>query len=381
MNEERPPADQSDEPEAPPAEPPSDASGATAEAIAAESVEELVDELEPIAEAAAAADAREVDTAFSEDLDPETLAFGAPKPQAIVCQWCNGPLDSDDLEVCPHCGSRLKPADGDLVVPGVTTLSSDAARALELAEIQRNREAAKSGQAMYTTPSLASTAAIVPAPDEATVEAANRPPDEEVRRLMLQMELEARQARATASARADIEDMIVADAEHEASADAQPEASADAEPEAAAEAGRRHADPDTDVGRAANQRFQAPTRPASVGRLRRRGGTGLGRVTRLPTPGPSFAPGVGSRRARRVGDRSAGRHGHHRDRRRLVAGAPLCVRFGRDHRHAVHRAEVRAPARAPVDGHRTRLRRRACRAHRRGGRAAPGPSQAPSGRR
>ena len=236
MNEERPPADQSDEPEAgTSAEQPIGSSDANAEVIAAESVEELVDELEPIAEAAAAAGADEVDTAFSEDLDPETLAFGAPKPQAIVCQWCNGPLDSNDLEVCPHCGSRLKPAEEDLEVPGVTTLSSDAARALELAEIQRNREAAKAGQAMYTTPSLASAAAVVPAPDEATVEAANRPPDEEVRRIMLQMELEARQARATASARADIEEMIVADAEHAASADTEPEATADTEPEATAD--------------------------------------------------------------------------------------------------------------------------------------------------
>lgn len=236
MDEERQPADQSDEAEAAPAEPPTDASGAAAEDIAAESVEELVEELEPIAEAAAAADAREVDTAFSEDLDPETLAFGAPKPQAIVCQWCNGPLDAEDLDVCPHCGSRLKPTDEALVVPGVTTLSSDAARALELVEIQRNREAAKSGQAMYVTPSLASAAAIVPAPDEATVEAANRPPDEEVRRLMLQMELEARQARATASARADIEDMIVADAEHQASSGSGPEAADETEPEPAADA-------------------------------------------------------------------------------------------------------------------------------------------------
>ena len=98
-------------------------------------------------------------------------------------------------------------------MPGVTTLSAEAARALELVEIQRNREAAKSGQAMYTTPSLATAQAIVPAPDEATVEAANRPPDDEVRRVMLEMELEARRARAMASARSDVEEMIVADAD------------------------------------------------------------------------------------------------------------------------------------------------------------------------
>ena len=155
----------------------------------------------------------EGDVAFAEDLDPETLAFGAPKPQAIVCQWCNGPLESDGLELCPHCGSRLKPTDEDLIVPGVTTLSAEAARALELVEIQRNREAAKSGQAMYTTPSLASAQSVVPAPDEATIDAADRPPDDEVRRVMLEMELEARQARAIASARSDVEAMIVADAD------------------------------------------------------------------------------------------------------------------------------------------------------------------------
>jgi len=226
MNEEHPPVDPIedqavDRPDASladPDAPPPPASVDSPEGVAADADAALVEELERIAEAAAAAepDPDEVATAFSEDLDPETRAFGAPKPQAIVCQWCNGALESTDLEVCPHCGSRLRPTDADLVVPGVTTLSSEAARAIELAEIQRNREAAKTGQAMYTTPSLATAQAVVPAPDEATVEAANRPPDDEVRRLMLEMELEARQARATAAARSDIETMIVADAEHEA---------------------------------------------------------------------------------------------------------------------------------------------------------------------
>jgi hypothetical protein len=187
----------------------------------------------------------EGDVAFGEHLDPETLAFGAPKPQAIVCQWCNGALASDDLEVCPHCGSRLKPTDEDLVVPGVTTLSAEAARALELVEIQRNREAAKSGQAMYTTPSLATAQSIVPAPDEATVEAANRPPDDEVRRVMLEMELEARQARAMASARSDVEEMIVADADVDpdlAAAELAGLAEADAGTEAVADPGEQAAD-------------------------------------------------------------------------------------------------------------------------------------------
>jgi len=243
MNEERPPADPSEDP-SPSAEAPSP------EAPALDAVEELVDELEAIAESAAAASADEVDLAFGEHLDPETLAFGAPKPQAIVCQWCNETLESDDLEVCPHCGSRLKPTDEDLVVPGVTTLSAEAARALELVEIQRNREAAKTGQAMYTTPSLASASAVIPAPDEATVEAANRPPDDEVRRLMLEMELEARQARATAAARSDIETMIVTDAERASetvAADAEPfeaEPATDADGDAASPTAEGTPDPD-----------------------------------------------------------------------------------------------------------------------------------------
>ena len=191
----------------------------------------------------------EGDLAFGEHLDPETRAFGAPKPQAIVCQWCNGPLESDDLELCPHCGSRLKPTDDDLVVPGVTTLSAEAARALELVEIQRNREAAKSGQAMYTTPSLATAQSIVPAPDEATVEAANRPPDEEVRRVMLEMELEARQARAMASARSDVEEMIVADADVDpglAATELAGLAEADADRDVVADPGEQAADAATE---------------------------------------------------------------------------------------------------------------------------------------
>lgn len=207
----------------------------------------------------------EGDVAFAEDLDPETLAFGAPKPQAIVCQWCNQPLESDGLELCPHCGSRLKPTDEDLVVPGVTTLSAEAARALELVEIQRNREAAKSGQAMYTTPSLASAQSVVPAPDEATVEAANRPPDDEVRRVMLEMELEARQARAVAAARSDVEAMIVADADVDpdlAATELAGLADADAHEEADALGDTvADADPDAMAGPVADTATTEPDRP------------------------------------------------------------------------------------------------------------------------
>lgn len=201
-----------------------------------------VDEAALVTERAALAPDDPGDTAFAEHLDPAIRDFGAPKPQAVVCQWCNEPLGSDDPEVCPHCGSRLKPTEENLLVPGVTTLSSEAARALELAEIQRNRAAAKSGQAMYTTPRLATAEAVIPAPDEATIEAANRPPDDEVRRVMLELELEARQAKALADARAVFEARLDAGASAAVEVDT---ATDDATPAVDAEAaGNAAAEPD-----------------------------------------------------------------------------------------------------------------------------------------
>ena len=124
MNEEPMPADQAaDAPDAQPPTPdaaPGDAADASAVVSPAALGEEpgTGTELEADADADAALPPGsdlddEGDVAFAEDLDPETLAFGAPKPQAIVCQWCNGPLESDGLELCPHCGSRLKPTDED----------------------------------------------------------------------------------------------------------------------------------------------------------------------------------------------------------------------------------------------------------------------------
>jgi len=142
-------------------------------------------------------DALAVDEAFAPTLDPEVLTFGETKPQALVCGWCNQPLPGPDLERCPHCDANLKPADDSIVVPGVTTLSEEAAHLLELAEVKRQREAARRGETMLASPRSGPPVAPVPAPAAAEIEAALRPPDDEVRRVMRELELDARRAAAT----------------------------------------------------------------------------------------------------------------------------------------------------------------------------------------
>ena len=165
----------------------------------------LEDEFEALEAAVALSiETTDADAAFIEALDPATRAFGETKPQAVVCQWCNGTLESAELTTCPHCGSLLRPVDENLVVPGVTTLSPDAARRLEIVEVQRQREAARRGEALYVAPTLEPSIGVVPAPDAATIDAALRPPDDEVRRLMREMELDAREAAAAAEARANL---------------------------------------------------------------------------------------------------------------------------------------------------------------------------------
>lgn len=138
-----------------------------------------------------AAEAGPGDEAFVPTLDPEILSFGETKPQALVCGWCNAPLPAADLERCPNCDANLQLADETIAIPGVTTLSEGAAHLLELAQVKRQREAARRGEVMYAALSGPSVAPV-PAPAEAEIEAALRPPDDEVRRVMRELEDEAR---------------------------------------------------------------------------------------------------------------------------------------------------------------------------------------------
>ena len=128
---------------------------------------------------------------FDEKLDPEMQRFGETKPLATVCPWCGQGLPEGDLDTCPHCGALLKPADEALEVPGVTTLSLEAARLLEVAEEKRRR---KMEPRRKLTTEVANPVRAAIAVDAAQVEAAIQPPADEVRRVMQEMAASARRA-------------------------------------------------------------------------------------------------------------------------------------------------------------------------------------------
>src|ERR1700675_940278 len=119
---------------------------------------------------------------FDAKLDPEVLHFGETKPQAAICPWCGEGLSKADLEACPHCGALLKPSEDALEVPGVTTLSPEAVRMMEVAEEKRRRKLEPRRKATANVASSVDAADTMDWDQEA---AALQPPDAEVRRAML----------------------------------------------------------------------------------------------------------------------------------------------------------------------------------------------------
>jgi hypothetical protein len=123
-------------------------------------------------------------------VDPVTPA---PDPGAALCPWCSAALPPD-VTICPSCGASLV-ADGDPNVPGVTTVATKPIVAEKATTQRRNRLLAWiSGEYPEDIPSEAEVQAIAP-------------PDLEVRREMLRLELEAEVANLQAE-----EDAIRADA-------------------------------------------------------------------------------------------------------------------------------------------------------------------------
>lgn len=107
-------------------------------------------------------------------------------PVPVVCPWCSAQLTADPT-VCPSCGANLI-ADGEPNVPGVT--------AIDAASIGRSKSAAQprsrllswiSGEYSSDTPSASEAQAIAP-------------PDLDVRREILRLELEAEVANLQAEA-------------------------------------------------------------------------------------------------------------------------------------------------------------------------------------
>jgi len=101
-------------------------------------------------------------------------------PAVPVCPWCSGPLPSIDAAACPSCGARLVGDEG-ADIPGVTTVDPGL-RAVAAAPRKVKRTFGSL---------LVGDDNEVPPPSEAEMPAL-APPDLEVRREMLRLELEAR---------------------------------------------------------------------------------------------------------------------------------------------------------------------------------------------
>jgi hypothetical protein len=102
---------------------------------------------------------------------------GSPGP---ACPWCSSPLPAPDAPVCPRCGARLV-EEADVDIPGVTAVDPGL-----LAVAAAPRKVKRSFGSL-----LAGDDNEIPPPSEAEMPAL-APPDLDVRREMLRLELEAR---------------------------------------------------------------------------------------------------------------------------------------------------------------------------------------------
>lgn len=141
-----------------------------------------------------------IDTTFSAALGSTVRDFGQTRPQRTLCPWCAAPLADPEAETCPTCGTRLQPIQADLEIPGLTSITPEARALLAKVEVTRLREAMKRGEVVprpgptIAQPETALPPASPPVLTESEAEAAVQPPDDAVRRLMLEMEIEARRA-------------------------------------------------------------------------------------------------------------------------------------------------------------------------------------------
>jgi hypothetical protein len=104
----------------------------------------------------------------------------------VVCSWCSTEV-ADGVAQCPNCGANLVP-DGDPNVPGVTAVDAASIIRSKTNPQPRNRLLSWiSGEYEADLPSKAEAQAIAP-------------PDDEVRREILRLELEAEVANLQAEA-------------------------------------------------------------------------------------------------------------------------------------------------------------------------------------
>jgi len=103
-----------------------------------------------------------------------------PAAPAPACPWCSAPLPSADATACPRCEARLVEDEG-IDIPGVTAVDPGL-----LAAAAAPRKVKRTFGSL-----LVGDDNEIPPPSEAEMPAL-APPDLEVRREMLRLELEAR---------------------------------------------------------------------------------------------------------------------------------------------------------------------------------------------
>lgn len=118
------------------------------------------------------------------------------RPAALVCPWCSAALTAD-ATICPSCGANLT-ADGEPVVPGLTAVDQEALRRAKQAPTQSRSRLMSwiSGEYTVDTPTAAEAQAVAP-------------PDVDVRREIMRLELEAEVAKLQAEADAILSEAAV----------------------------------------------------------------------------------------------------------------------------------------------------------------------------
>jgi hypothetical protein len=122
---------------------------------------------------------------MADDHPPDAAASGpdlpsAPAAAGPACPWCSAPLPDPAATVCPSCDARLV-EEGDVEIPGVTSVAMD---------LRASAAAPRRVRSTFGALFVGDDDEI-PLPSEAEMPAL-APPDDEVRREMLRLELEAR---------------------------------------------------------------------------------------------------------------------------------------------------------------------------------------------
>jgi hypothetical protein len=127
------------------------------------------------------------------DHDPPGLATPRPEATVMRCPWCSTPLESLEDATCGACGATLH-GDPEIEIPGVTAI--DAEHAAQAAQAAAPRKVRRSFGSLF----VGRDDKIAP-PSQAELPAL-APPDTEVRREMLRLQLDAELADLAARAAA-----------------------------------------------------------------------------------------------------------------------------------------------------------------------------------